>query len=79
MMEYKFTRQVEEDFDQIADGKQNYTTMLEKFWNDSLKKNIDNASEKAQKVVEKTGEKCPKCGEDLIYKFSKGGKFIGCS
>ncbi len=79
MMEYKFTREVEEDFDKIADGKQNYTTMLEKFWNDSLKKNIDNASEKAEKVVEKTGEKCPKCGNDLIYKFSKGGKFIGCS
>lgn len=79
MMEYKFTRQVEEDFDKIAEGNESYTTMLEKFWNGSLKKNIDTASDTAEKVIEKTGEKCPKCGEDLIYKFSKGGKFIGCS
>ncbi|MDQ7023372.1 MAG: topoisomerase DNA-binding C4 zinc finger domain-containing protein [Candidatus Gracilibacteria bacterium] len=35
--------------------------------------------ENAEKVIEKTGKKCPKCSEDLIYRFSKAGKFIGCS
>ena len=79
MMQYKFTRQVEEDFDNIAEGKEEYATMLSRFWKESLKKNIENASDKAEKVIEKTGEQCPKCGKDLIYKFSKGGKFIGCS
>ncbi len=79
MMEYNFTREVEEDFDKIADGKEKYTSMLERFWNGTLKKNIDTASEKAEKVIEKTWEKCPECGNDLIYKYSKGGKFIGCS
>lgn len=71
MMEYKFTREVEEDFDKVAEGKEKFTSMLERFWNNSLKKSIDNADEKAEKVIEKTGEKCPKCSEDLIYKFSK--------
>ena len=26
----------------------------------------------------KTGEKCPKCGNDLVYKKSKFGEFIAC-
>ena len=26
-----------------------------------------------------TGEMCPKCGEPLIYKYGRYGKFIGCS
>lgn len=28
--------------------------------------------------VEKTGTKCPKCGEDLVYRYGKFGEFIGC-
>ncbi len=79
MMEYKFTKSVEEEFDVIANGKQKYQTMLQKFWEWTLKKNLTEADEKAEKVVELTGDKCPKCSSDLVYKFSKAGKFIGCS
>ncbi|MDA9128900.1 type I DNA topoisomerase [Candidatus Gracilibacteria bacterium] len=79
MMEYKFTKSVEEDFDIIANGKQKYQTMLQKFWDGTLKKSLTEADEKAEKVVELVGKKCPECGNDLIYKFSKAGKFIGCS
>jgi len=79
MMEYKFTKSVEEDFDTIADWKQDFRTMLQKFWNGTLKKNLENADEKAEKVVELVWKKCPDCKNDLIYKHSKGWKFIGCS
>lgn len=79
MMEYSFTRSVEEDFDIIANGKLDYPTMLQKFWEWTLKKSIEEAGEKAEKVIELVGKKCPDCREELIYKFSKAGKFIGCS
>jgi DNA topoisomerase-1 len=79
MMEYSFTKSVEEDFDIIANGKLEYPTMLQKFWDEILKKCIEEAGEKAEKVVELVGKKCPECSEELIYKFSKAGKFIGCS
>lgn len=79
MMQYSFTKSVEEDFDTIAEGKQEYQTMLQKFWEGTLKKNIEEAGEKAEKVIEKVGKKCPECGEDLIYRHSRAGKFIGCS
>jgi|TARA_Y100001960_G_C14377326_1_gene682111 DNA topoisomerase-1 len=71
MMEYKFTKDVEEDFDKIAEGKQTYVSMLDAFWNSTLKKDLENAGENAEKVVEKVGKECPKCGQDLIYRFSK--------
>ncbi|MCH2188830.1 type I DNA topoisomerase [Candidatus Gracilibacteria bacterium] len=79
MMQYKFTKDVETEFDKIASGDETYVKILEEFWNGSLKKDLENAGENAEKVVEKVGKACPKCGSDLIYRFSKAGKFIGCS
>lgn len=79
MMDYKFTKNVEEEFDEIAEWKLKYDKMLEKFWVGTLKKDIENAWENAEKVIEKVGKACPKCSQDLIYRFSKAGKFIGCS
>ena len=78
-MQYSFTKGVEEEFDEIAEGKEKFQTMLQKFWEGTLKKNIEEAGEKAEKVIEKVGKACPECGEDLIYRHSKAGKFIGCS
>jgi len=79
MMEYKFTKQVEEDFDKISEWKEKYETMLSKFWEWSLKKDLDEAWDKAEKVVQLVWKKCPECKEELVYKFSKWWKFIGCS
>ena len=79
MMHYEFTKEVEEKFDEISSWKETYVWMLDKFWNGTLKKELEDAGENAEKVIEKVGKKCPKCGEDLIYRFSKAGKFIGCS
>jgi DNA topoisomerase-1 len=53
--------------------------MLQEFRDETLKKDLENAGANAEKVVEKVWKQCPKCSEDLIYRFSKAGKFIGCS
>ena len=80
MMQYDFTRSIEEDFDKIASWGISYKAMLEWFYRDTLKKDLDNAEKKAEKVIEQVGRKCPSCKTwDLIYKFSKWWKFIGCS
>lgn len=79
MMNYKFTKNVEEDFDKIAEWKENYTKMLSNFWEQTLKKELENADKNATKIVEKVWKACPKCGSDLVYKFSKWWKFIWCS
>jgi len=79
MMDYQFTKNMEQDFDKIADGSVSYQKMLHNFWFEYLEAEIKSAEKTAEKVVQKTGEKCPKCGHDLVYKYSKSGKFIGCS
>jgi DNA topoisomerase-1 len=53
--------------------------MLSHFWESSLKKDLEEAWEKAEKVIEKVGKECPDCWQELIYKFSKAGKFVWCS
>jgi DNA topoisomerase-1 len=79
LMEYKFTKNVEEDFDKIAKWDDKFQDMLKDFWENSLKKDLENAWEKAEKVIEKVWKKCPKCNEELIYRYSKAWKIIGCS
>ncbi len=79
MMQYKFTKEVEEDFDTIATWKMWFSEMLEWFWKDTLKKDLEHAWENAEKIIEKTGENCPECGKELIFRHSKAGKFIWCS
>jgi DNA topoisomerase-1 len=79
MMDYKFTKNVEEEFDEIAEWKVKFQEMLKNFWEGTLKKDIENAWEKAEKVIELVWKACPKCGKDLIYRYSKTWKFIWCS
>lgn len=79
MMSYNFTKKVEEDFDKIANWEEKYVDMLQNFWDNTLEKELQKAWEEAQKVVEKVWENCPECGKELVYKYSKWWKFIGCS
>ncbi|MBW7954888.1 type I DNA topoisomerase [Candidatus Gracilibacteria bacterium] len=79
MMDYHFTSSIELEFDEISHGKLQFQDMLKNFWDKTLKKDLENAGENAEKVVQKVGKTCPKCNNDLIYKYSKTGKFIGCS
>lgn len=79
MMQYKFTKDVEADFDKVAEKKIKYQDMLSTFWENTLKKELEHAWANAEKVIEKTWKQCPKCKEDLIFRHSKAWKFIWCS
>lgn len=78
LMDYKFTANVEEEFDTVATGKLEWTAMLDTFYKD-FSTYLIAAMEEKGKVQEKVGKACPKCESELVYKFSKNGKFIGCS
>lgn len=75
-----FTANLEDDLDNVADGKKDMVTVLKEF-DTPLEKQL----EKAKKdkgyidVQEKTDEKCPDCGKLLLIRISKYGKFYGCS
>jgi len=79
MMEYKFTKDVEEDFDKISEWKVRYEIMLKDFWENTLKKDLEHAWANAEKIIEKVWKECPKCWSELIFRHSKAWKFIWCS
>jgi len=75
----KYTAQMETELDEIAEGKRENTLSLDEFYKKFVPL-IDNAYEKMEKKeAEKTGEKCPECGNDLVYRVGRFGKFISCS
>lgn len=75
----KYTAEMEKELDEIADNKLNHVSALREFY-ERFEPLIDNAYEKMEKKeAEKTGEVCPECGSDLVYRQSRYGKFISCS
>ncbi|GAA7570150.1 type I DNA topoisomerase [Helicobacter pylori] len=80
IVDSKFSASLEEELDNIAQNKADYQQVLKDFYYPFMdkieagKKNII-----SQKVHEKTGESCPKCGGELVKKNSRYGEFIACN
>lgn len=78
-----YTAKMEKELDQIQVGSNSRLNILNSFYKklnedlDQFNKNPKFLPEK--KEAEKTGEKCPKCGNDLVKRKSKYGEFIACS
>ncbi|WP_342264492.1 type I DNA topoisomerase [Spiroplasma endosymbiont of Clivina fossor] len=74
-----YTSQVESQLDLISHGEKDYQELVGSFW-EKFEPRVEEAFEKMVEVaIEKTGTKCPRCDSDLVYRFGKYGKFIGCS
>ncbi len=76
-----FTAEMENELDEIADGKMDYTKMLGDFYK-PFSADIKN-KEKMEKITN-LGDadvkwKCPICGGPMIIKLSRGGKFLSCA
>lgn len=82
IMSLEFTADMEESLDDIAAGDKDWQPVVSDFW-EPFHKKVDEVEEKAERVkmpVEKTGKKCPKCGEgELVIRVGKYGKFLACS
>jgi DNA topoisomerase-1 len=80
IVDIKFTANIEEDFDEIAEGKEKWVPVIRAFYT-PFHKNIESKVKTVKKedFQEKLDKKCPECGGDLIVKFGRFGKFIACS
>lgn len=75
----KYTAEMESDLDKVAEGEEDNVEMLRDFYNE-LTPLVANAYEKMEKKEpEKVGESCPECGQDLVIREGRYGKFISCS
>jgi DNA topoisomerase-1 len=76
-----FTSSMEDKLDDVANGTQEWTTVLKEFYT-PFSKDIDKAQDVERMAVEEetTGEKCPECKEgDIVLRRSKFGKFYACN
>lgn len=75
-----FTAAMEDELDDIAKGEKDWTAMMKDFYQPFEKKiNEVQDAERVKIATEETGEKCPTCGEPLVVRFGKFGKFLSCS
>ena len=74
----KYTAQMESKLDDIAEGKVDNIEALKMFY-DEFDPLVVNAYDKMEKKeLEKTGEKCPDCGGDIVIRNGRFGKFKSC-
>lgn len=82
IVDYKFTAQMEEGLDQVAQGEKKWQPLISDFYED-FSKNLEAKYEEIKKEeimpIEKSEEKCEKCGADMIIKTGRYGKFLACS
>jgi DNA topoisomerase I len=76
-----FTAEMENELDEIAEGKRGYKKTLEDFYTPFLK--LVKEKEKLDKATN-LGEadaqyKCPKCESSMVIKLARNGKFLSCS
>jgi DNA topoisomerase I len=80
-MDYEFTAKMEEQLDSIVEQEGSWTPMLHDFY-EPFQERLVHAREEMPivKQEEKIGRICPTCGTgDLVIKYGRFGKFIGCS
>lgn len=79
IVDYKFTAEIEEKLDKIADGKEDWKEVIKNFYKPFLK-NLEEKSREVKKsdFQTKLDRRCPECGGELVEKFGRFGKFIAC-
>ncbi len=80
IVDYEFTAKMENDLDEIAQKGKNYKSMIKEFYvpfEKRLKTKMDEIEK--QFKDKKTDKKCPKCGQPMVIKTGRFGKFLACT
>jgi DNA topoisomerase-1 len=81
IFDMQYTARLEEELDDIEEGKEKWTDLLNGFYDhfeDELK-DAGNTMRDVKRMEQKTGEKCDLCGSPLLLKWGKFGSFYACS
>lgn len=75
----EYTRDMEEDLDEIADGKAVWNEVLDDFYKLFEPRVKEAFSDMEKKAPVETGEVCPECGSSLVIRKGRYGEFTACS
>ncbi|MFA5355809.1 MAG: type I DNA topoisomerase [Candidatus Omnitrophota bacterium] len=78
VMDVKFTALMEDELDEIEEGRLKKEKVLGEFYA-PFKANLDFAQNNIKKEVITTDQVCELCGAPMIVKWGRRGKFLSCS
>lgn len=79
LINVEYTRDMENELDEIADGKLVWNKVLEEFYKLFEPRVKEAFSDMEKKAPQETGETCPECGSPLVIRKGKYGEFTACS
>lgn len=81
IVDYKFTAEMEETLDDVADGKKEWVPVISAFYGPFHSAIVEKGAsvQRSDVVNEATSEICDKCGKPMVIKLGRFGKFLSCS
>ena len=76
----EFTAKIEEEFDEVAEGKENWKQVIREFYGPFEKEveKVDKELEHVELKEEVSDVPCDKCGRMMVIKYGRYGKFLAC-
>jgi DNA topoisomerase-1 len=81
ILDVEFTAKMEQGLDNVEDGKIPWVSIIDEFYQD-FEIHLKKAEEEMQSVEikdEPAGEDCENCGNPMVFKMGRYGKFMACS
>jgi len=81
IVDINFTAKMEEKFDKIAEGQEKWQNVIREFY-EPFARHLEekfNTVEKQKLPEEKIDKTCELCGNPMIVKYGRFGKFLACS
>jgi len=81
IFDVQYTARLEEELDEIEEGKEKWTDALSDFYKKFVKdlRYAEKHMENIKRMEKPTEEKCERCGAPLVIKWGKHGSFYACS
>jgi DNA topoisomerase I len=77
IVDINFTSHIEEELDDIAEGKVKWVPVIEEFYT-PFKAHLIEKEASVEKQVEISTTPCPHCGKPMLIKYGRMGKFLAC-
>lgn len=76
----EFTAEIEQEFDEVAEGKEDWKNVIKQFYSpfEKVVLKVEKELEHVKLVEEVSDVKCDKCGKMMVVRFGKYGKFLAC-
>lgn len=77
IVDINFTSKIEEQFDDIAEGKLKWVPVISDFYK-PFKEHLIEKEKTVEKKIELSDTPCPHCGKMMLIKYGRMGKFLAC-